>query len=136
MTRAEALRMAHFSDSRIKAKFEKLERLQAIAEKSTAILTGMPRGSSEGSKLEKTVLEIIELEELLADDLAVEYQVYKINRETINGLSNNLGRTIFELRYMSYKTWQEIADEIGYERSYVERVHNKIMEEIEKDENT
>lgn len=130
MNKKEALKNAHFVYQRVNAKRERLERLRTLAESCTQTISDMPKGTATGDKLANTVIQIVEMCESLSEDIAEELALYEQNEKTIAGISSSLGRTIFELRYLNFKTWQEIANTVGYERSYVAKIHDRILKEM------
>jgi hypothetical protein len=70
MTAKEYLSQARTLDMRIKSKLQQIESLNELATSCTIIYSDMPRKPNRsGSKIERAVLKIIEVEESLKQDV-------------------------------------------------------------------
>ena len=49
----------------------------------------------------------------------------------INRLDNTIYRTLLIARYINCKTWEQIADEMGYDLRWIYRLHGKALKAIE-----
>jgi len=127
MTAKQYLSRAFWLRKKIAAKETHLEELRTQAEKSTQILTGMPRGSSTESSVERLAVMIadlsweIELDEL---DLALyEAQIKKI----VDKIEDPACFQVLTYRYLAFHTWSQIADEMHYSTSHIFRIHAKAL---------
>ncbi len=66
----------------------------------------------------------------LLDKRISELTRYRMNvLEVINGVSDTVLRTVLIARYINCKTWEQIADEIGYSDKWVRtRLHERALE--------
>lgn len=131
MTPKEYLSQAYRIDMRIRSKQEQITSLNELATKCTSALTGMPKGSSCGdSHLASTVSKIIDLENSIADDMQ---RLVDLKAEII-GVINDVEcveyKLILEKRYISCKSWPEIAVEFGYKMRHMYKLHDEALKAI------
>ena len=131
MTPKEYLSRAYRIDMRIRSKQEQITSLNELATKCTSALTGMPKGSSCGdSHLASTVSKIIDLENSIADDMQ---RLVDLKAEII-GVINDVEcveyKLILEKRYISCKSWPEIAVEFGYKMRHMYKLHDEALKAI------
>lgn len=131
MTSKQYLSRAFWLRKKIAAKEVHLEELRTQAEKSTQILTGMPRGSSTESSVERLAVMIadlsmeIELDEL---DLALyEAQIKKV----IDSVQDPACFEVLTYRYLAFHTWTQISDEMHYSNRQVFRIHAKALRSVD-----
>lgn len=126
MTAKEYLNQARQLDQRIAAREAERDRIIALAAGARSPqLTGMPRGGQHDwtNAVDRAVdmtsditREIMELVRLKAE----------INR-TIAAVPDERCRTLLELRYRSYLTWEQIAERMGYDVRWVYRLHGEAL---------
>ena len=51
----------------------------------------------------------------------------------INGVSNPEEQTLLELRYLCFKTWEQIAVDMGYSLQNVYKLHSKALKNLPND---
>lgn len=127
MTTKQWLSRAYNLRRRIEAKEMHLEELRTQAEHITADLTGMPRGSGTTSPVERVAVLIADLEwEIHLDWL--DLFVYQAEiRQTIESLDDPVMVQVLSHRYISYKSWRQIADVMHYSIRHVTRLHAKAL---------
>lgn len=127
MTAKEFLQQGYKLNTRIKAKQERIEELRTIAEKSTQTLSAMPKGTNTGSRMEEIVARIDilqrEIEDDLFDLLALQASIMRVVRE----VNEPDAALVLELRYLCYKSWPEVAEEMHYELRQVYRIHGHAL---------
>ena len=102
MTTKEFLNQAYRIDQRINSKLEQIISLHALATKATSTLSDMPVSKTESqSKMAEIIAKIV-------DEL----------------------QTLLELRYLCFRTWEQIAVEMNYDLSWVHRLHNRALNKI------
>lgn len=135
MTAKEFLQQGYKLNTRIKAKQERIEELRTIAEKSTQTLSAMPKGTNTGSRMEEIVsrIDILqrEIEDDLFDLLALQASIMAVVRE----IPEPDSALVLELRYLCYKSWQDIADEMHYEVRQIYRLHGHALSLVRVPEN-
>ncbi len=124
MTAKEFLEQARFVDRAIDSKLEQVHRLREEATKATSLLADMPSSSSPNlQRMEATIVKIIDLEHEINRDIDWLVDLKKAARRSINALASPEERLILELRYLCYKSWQEISERLGCGESNVYRLH-------------
>ena len=129
MTKKEYLGQAYRIDQRINSKLEQVMKLRETSTKATATLSDMPRSDSPNvHRLEDTICKIVDLENEINHDIDRLVDLKREARDVIGQLSDPDQQLILELRYLCYKTWEEIADELGYCPSNIYRLHGRALE--------
>ena len=129
MTAKEYLGQAYRLDQRINSKLEQISMLRDLATKATAAISDMPHSDSPNlQQMESTVLKIIDLEHEINRDIDGLVDLKRELIAAINAVDVPEYQTVLELRYLCYKTWEEIADELGYCPSNIYRLHGRALE--------
>lgn len=92
---------------------ERIEELEAEAARVTPILTGLPGKGSGGDRIGAVVEQIIEEKEKLEAALQQRQEERRKAMRFINSIADSQLRTIFILRFVCGKSWNEVADYIG-----------------------
>lgn len=120
-------------DQRIKAKLEQIEILNALATKATTTLNDMPRCESRNtSRMEDTIVKIIDLQHEINDDINNLVDLKKMVSDAIHELENPEYQMLLEYRYLCYRSWEQIAVDLEYSIQHTFRLHGKALKEIEK----
>lgn len=128
MTVKEYLGQAYRLDQRINSKLEQLESLNGLATKCTSTLTGMPKKPSHStSMMADAVAKIVDLQaEINRDiDLLVDLKCEMVR--VIKNVEHAEYQTLLELRYLCFKTWEQIAVDMNYSIDNVYRIHRKAL---------
>ena len=131
MTVKEYLGQAYRLDQRINSKLEQLESLNGLATKCTSTLTGMPKSPSRStSMVADAVAKIVDLQiEINRDiDLLVDLKCDMVR--IIKSVDNAEYQTLLELRYLCFKTWEQIAVDMNYCIDNVYRIHRKAIHAV------
>jgi len=127
----EYLQKAFRLDQRINSKLQQIESLNALAEKCTTTLTGMPHSqNSSTSAIADTVVKIIGLQAEINKDIDELVDLKQEIMKLIKSVSNAEYQTLLELRYLCFKTWEQIADDMSYEVRNVYALHKKALKQI------
>ena len=92
---------------------ERIEELEAEAERVTPILTGLPGKGSGGDRIGAVVEQLVEEKEKLEAALQNRQEERRKAMRFINSIADSQLRTIFVLRFVAGKSWNEVADYIG-----------------------
>jgi hypothetical protein len=126
------LSRAYRIDQRINSKLEQMLSLRSLAEKAAPVLTGMPKGKgSDPHQMESTIAKIVDLEALIDKDLKRLVDTKHEIITVIKCVEPVELQTLLELRYLSFKTWEQIAVEMNFDRRHVTRLHGKALLEVE-----
>lgn len=126
MTKKE-LSQLYYLSKEIKTKEEQLEQLKAIAESTTAQLTGMPHASGANDKIGKTAAEIADIKALIQLKIQEYWHEYNRLMRYINDIDDSLVRQIMTLRYINGMTWNAVADTIGTNENAVKQIHSRYL---------
>lgn len=134
MNAKEYLSQATWLDQMIDSKLEQLEALKSLSMKVTSSFTKekISGGNIEKSKMESTIVKVIDLENEINADIDRLINLKKNIQNTINKMEDINQQLLLELRYLSRKGWDEIAALMGYDPRTVYRMHGKALKEFEK----
>lgn len=131
MTAKEYLSQALLLDHRIDSKIEQIASLNALATKCTSAITGMPHNPSPSqSTMADAICKIVDLQELLKKDLSTLVDLKREIMGVINGIENDEYKTVLEKRYLCFLSWEQIAVDMGYEMSWLYRLHQRALEKV------
>ena len=128
MTSKEYLGQAYRLDQRINSKLEQVASLNELATKCTWALTGMPRNPSRGiSMMAEAVAKIVDMQTEINYDIDRLIDLKREMVKLIKLVDNTECQTLLELRYLCFKTWEQIAVDMGYTIDNVYRIHRKAL---------
>jgi len=129
MTTKEYLSQAYRLDQRINSKLEQVESLNELATKVTATLTGIPKNSNRAtSNMADTVTKIIDLQQEINSDIDTLVDLKCEIVEVIHSVENVECQTLLELRYLCFKTWEQIAVDMNYTVRNIHLLHKEALE--------
>ena len=109
----------------------RVEQEQSKATKITAVITGMPRGTDNHSKVEDGAIRLTDLQEAYDEVLGELERMRKELDPLLNDLSKADDRAVMRLRYMKGFSPEDIADAIHRtDRSiyyYLSRAENELV---------
>lgn len=131
MTAKEYLSQAYRLDKRIDSKIEQLKSLNLLATKCTTTLSDMPKIQSAGSsRLEDTVVKIVDLQEEINRDIDSLVDLKRDIVRTIKSVQNPEYQMILELRYLCFKTWEEIAVQMNCSIDNVFKIRKNALKSV------
>ena len=131
MTAKEYLNQAYRLDQRIRSKQEQIAALNDLATSCSASMTGMPRNPNKGgSRMADAVCKIIDLQDSIAADMQELVELKAEIIATIKALECIEYQLILEKRYISGKSWPEIAVDLDYKMRHLYKLHDAALEEI------
>ncbi len=131
MTAKEYLGQAYRLDQRINSKLEQIASLNSLASKCTSTLTGMPRNPSHGTTtMADAVVKIVDLQAEINHDIDRLVDLKRDIVRVIKAVEHMEYQTLLELRYLCFKTWEQIAVDMGYRVRNVHIIHNEALGKI------
>lgn len=131
MTPKEYLNQAYHIDRRIECKLQQVESLRNLATRVTSVFSDMPHcTTTDNCKLEKTITKIIDLENEIDADIDRLVDLKKEISNVINSVENEEYRIILEMRYLNFRTWEEIAVALHYTVRWIYKLHSKALQKI------
>ncbi len=126
------LNQAYKVEHRINNKLEQLEMLRALVEKTTATLSDMPKAPSSENKNENILARIIDMENEIKRDINHLLDIKEGVQGAIKTVEEPELRLLLELRYLCYRSWGDIAEEMNYDVRQIHRIHSKALFELNK----
>ena len=131
MTKKEYLSQAYRLDQRINSKLAQVTALNDLATKCTSTLSDMPRNPNRSiSTMADAVEKIVDLQAEINCDIDALVDLKRDIVKTIKAVANTEYQTILELRFLCFKTWEQIAVDMGYNVRHVYRIHHEAVESI------
>ena len=131
MTIKEYLAQAYRIDKRINSKLEQIVSLRELATKATSTLSDTPpSGSRNIHSMVGIIVKMMELENEINADIDVLVDLKKEIMSIIKKINNPEQQTLLELRYLCFKTWEQIAVDMGYSIQNAYKVHDRALENI------
>ena len=133
MTAKEYLNRAWNVDQRINSKLHQLDSLKDMATKATSTLGTEPvSGTRNVQRMADTIDNIVALENEINDDIDRLVDLKRDVIKTISKVKDTNCLTLLELRYLSFKSWDDIAAEMNYTSRWVHIMHSKALAAVEK----
>ena len=128
MTAKEYLGQAYRIDQRINSKMEQIASLNLLARKATTVFSDMPGNSTRNiHRMEDVIIKIVDMESEINADIDRLVDLKKEIAGVIHGVSNLEYQTLLELRYLCFKTWEQIAVDMGYSIQHIYRLRDKAL---------
>lgn len=128
MKAREFLNQAYKLNQRINSKLEQVAALNDLALKATSTITGMPRNSNScESKTSDAIAKIIDLQDEITRDVDALVDIKREIMHVIKAVDNIDCQLLLELRYLCYRSWEEIAVEMSYSIDNMFRLHRKSL---------
>ena len=132
MTARQYLGQAYRLDQRINSKLMQLALLRGNAMNlSTNIREISIQTSRDNARMENTLLKIIDQEREIDEEIDRLVDLKAEIKKLIDGVENIECRLILELRYLCFRSWEEIAVEMDYSIDYVFKIHRKALEMVD-----
>jgi len=134
MNAKEYLSQAIWLDKSINNKLEQKERLESLAQKVTVDFSRekVSGGKATTSTMEDTIVKLIDLSHEINDDIDKLVDLKREILKTISQVEDVSYQLLLEIRYINNKSWDDVARDMGYDRSTVFRIHGKALKEIEE----
>ncbi len=133
MTAKEYLTQAWNIDQRINGMLAQVSNLRGMSMHITQVLSDMPKTAShDNHKLEDVIARLIDTEAEIDEsiDSLVDLKIEIMN--AIWKVEDANCQLLLEQRYINFKSWEEIADDMNVSVRWVHKLHAKGLELIEK----
>lgn len=132
MTAKEYLSQAYRLDQRINSKLEQVEVLRAMAQKVTTSYESEPVSRSRCvTSLEDTIARMLEAEADLNRTVDALVDLKMEMARYIDQVENYDYQLVLEKRYLCFKTWEQIADDLHFSRRWVNIVHSRALDAMD-----
>ena len=125
MTAKEYLGQAYRLDQRINRKLEQVLSLRELTTKATATMSDMPGGGSRNVyKMQDIIGKIVDLENEINADIDKLVDLKREMVTVIKAVTDPELQTLLELRYLCFKTWEQIAVDMQYSTRNIYKLHD------------
>lgn len=132
MTAKEYLNQAYRLDQRINSKLEQVLSLRELTTKATATLSDMPSGGSRNVyRMQDIIGKIVDLENDINRDIDALVDLKREMVAIIKSVADPECQTLLELRFLCFKTWEQIAVEMNYGIDNIYRLHRKALKMVD-----
>lgn len=131
MTNKEYLAQAYRIDQRINSKLEQIISLRDLSTKATSKLSDMPGSATRNVRsMEGIIVKMVDLENEINEDIDILIDLKKEIMGFIKNIDNPEQQTLLELRYLCFKTWEQISVDMGYSIQNAYKVHDRALENM------
>jgi DNA-directed RNA polymerase specialized sigma subunit len=131
MTAKEYLGQAYRLDQRINSKLEQVMSLRDLATKATSTLSDVaPSGTRNVHRMEDIIVKIVDLENEINHDIDNLVDLKREMVSVIKAVTDPEYQTILELRYLCFKSWEQIAVDMNYSIQHIYRLRDRALNEI------
>lgn len=127
MTKKEYLSQAFVLNRRIELKEKRIDALRASISCTSSNPDEVRVKSEPHSPFETMLMIVIDLENEVAKEKEELEGVKAGIWNTIHAIGNDRAEAILELRYLAFKDWPDIVEEIGLTTDYVFRLHRQAV---------
>ena len=109
---------------------DEIQRLRADKMFPSLLIDDMPHGTDKkdlsdyAAKLDEQIRE-------LSKELDDKAKIYNDITKRINKLGNSVEQDVLTHKYIAGMSWQEIAEEMGYSRQHIHRLHGRALNNFE-----
>ena len=118
------------ADDEINDLLREKERIMSRLTRMTSCLSGMPHGGGESDKMTDGVAKVIELDAEIDSKVDALCDLRREVCANIGTVNDTTLRRVLTLRYISGKTWEQIAVNMSYSYMQICRLHGKALSEI------
>mgnify|MGYP000876554104 CR=1 FL=1 len=133
MTAKQYLRQVRRLDNIVNAKLEQVEMLRAMTTRMTTKLsTDKVQESNIPDKIPTLICKIVDLEKEITNNIDKLINLKTEVMRKIDSIQNDDYKLLLTLRYLNFKTWEQIAVEMGFTFQWVHELHKRALIEFEK----
>lgn len=125
----EYLKRYRFADNEIDDLLRQKEQIMARLTQVTPKYSGMPGGGDNDAMVDG-VERLLEVEREINERVAAAMALRREIETCIDGLTSNAQRRLLRLRYIEGLSWGRIGQLMGYDRTWVWRIHGKAIEAL------
>ena len=129
MSDSEYLSQAYRIDQRINSKLAQIISLNELITKCKSTFSELPRTPHNGvSAIEDALIKIVNLQTEINKEIDSLVDMKRDLFKSIKAVENTEYKILLELRYLCFKTWKQIALEMGYNIRHIYRLHEKAVD--------
>lgn len=125
------LSRAYHIDHQINSKLEQVWSMRSLAAKVTSMFTDMPRCHFLNThSMESVIIKIIDLENEINAEIDALVDTKREIIEAIRAVEKPEHKTVLELRYLCFKTWSQIAENMCYTVQNIYYLHDNALKKV------
>ena len=133
MAAKEYLKQAFHIDRRINDKLEQISSMRDLATKATSVITGMPGSAThDPHSMQEVIAKIIDDEEEVNAAIDRLVDLKREIRHTIEQVPNENEKMLLEQRYLSFKSWERVAEDMHFSLRWVHILHSRALKSVDK----
>ena len=130
LTKKEFLNQYLNAEKEIGIKLDQIARLRELSTKITQTLTSDKVKSNSENRLESSVSKIVDIEREIGASIDQLERTRLQVESVINSVPNVNQRNVLRLRYISGKTWEQIAVDLDFSYQWVCELHGRALQNI------
>lgn len=125
------LEQAYRIGQRINCKIEQVSSLHGLATKANSTLTDMPGSPNRNiHRMEDIIVKIVDWENEINQDIDMLVDLKSEIMQVIKKVDDLELQTLLEQRYLNFRTWEQIAVDMGYNVRHLYRMHDKALKAV------
>ena len=131
MTAKEYLNQAYWLDRRINSKLEQLSALNDMVTKTTSIMSDDVVSQTRNvHRMQDVIAKIIDMQVEINADIERLVDLKQDIMQIVKTVEDPELQTLLELRYLCFKSWQDIAYSMHCTESNVFKIHSKALQAV------
>lgn len=132
MNAKEFFQRNYYLEQRVNSRLRRLSDLRQLAGRVTSSLGGEPvSGSADVQKLDGTIAKIVDMEREINEDIDRLVDAKREAMAVIRQVEHPDQQLVLELRYLDFKSWPAIAEEMGLSPRWVQTLHERALAAVE-----
>ena len=132
MNAKEFFQWNYYLEQRINSRLRRLSDLRQLAGQVTSSLGRDPvSGSADVHKLDGTIAKIVDMEREINGEIDRLVDAKREAMAVIRQVKHPDQQLVLELRYLDFKSWPSIAEEMGLSPRWVQTLHERALAAVE-----
>lgn len=132
MTAKEFFQRNYYLEQRVNSRLRRLSDLRQLAGRVTSSLGREPvSGSADVHKLDGTIAKIVDMECEINEEIDRLVDAKRESMAVIRQVEHPDQQLVLELRYLDFKSWPAIAEEMGLSPRWVQTLHERALVAVE-----
>ena len=132
MTAKEFFQRNYYLEQRVNSRLRRLSDLRQLAGQVTSSLGREPvSGSADMHKLDGTIAKIVDMEREINEDIDRLVDAKREAMAVIRQVEHPDQQLVLELRYLDFKSWPSIAEEMELSPRWVQTLHERALAAVE-----
>ena len=122
----------YYLEQRVNSRLRRLSDLRQLAGRVTSSLGREPvSGSADVHKLDGTIAKIVDMECEINEEIDRLVDAKRESMAVIRQVEHPDQQLVLELRYLDFKSWPAIAEEMGLSPRWVQTLHERALVAVE-----